>query len=122
MKIFIDTSNSPSIALSLMDKGNKTAHLEFEAKHAQAEKLLPAVDCMLKNNGLSLNDISEVCVKNSGDSFTSLRIGIVTANTLAYALDLPVTNEKGQNIKVENIFLVKPQYSEEPRTTQPKKR
>ncbi len=121
MILSIDTSKSPIIALALREQEHMIAHVEFEAKHSQAEKLLPAIERLLRDNGLSLNDISKVSVKSSGDSFTSLRIGVVTANSLAYALGVPVTNEKERNIKIENINLVNPNYSEEPRITQPKK-
>jgi tRNA threonylcarbamoyladenosine biosynthesis protein TsaB len=121
MKLLIDTSKSPNIILSVVDQEKEIARIEFEAKHSQAEKLLPAIDDLLKNSELSLSDIREVFVKDSGDSFTSLRIGIVTANSLAYGLGIPVANEEGKNIKVENISIVKPKYSQEPHITQPKK-
>jgi tRNA threonylcarbamoyladenosine biosynthesis protein TsaB len=121
MELLIDTSKNPNIVLSVANQGKEIARIEFEAKHSQAEKLLPGIDDLLKNSGLSLEDISEVSVKSSGDSFTSLRIGIVTANTLAYALGVHVSNEAGKYMTVENIQLVKPEYSQEPHITQPRK-
>lgn len=51
--------------------------------------LLPMIEDMLKNSGLSLSDIELVAVANGPGSFTGLRIGVSTAKGLAWAKSLP---------------------------------
>lgn len=51
--------------------------------------LLPMVEDMLKNSGLSLSDMELVAVANGPGSFTGLRIGVSTAKGLAWAKGLP---------------------------------
>lgn len=51
--------------------------------------LLPMVEDMLKNSGLSLDDMNLIAVANGPGSFTGLRIGVSTAKGLAWAKDLP---------------------------------
>ncbi|MFH0973018.1 MAG: hypothetical protein V1768_03475 [Patescibacteria group bacterium] len=88
----------------------------------QAEKLLPAIDKLLKKNKIKLSDIKKIQVENQGGSFTALRIGVVTANALGYALGIPVegtqklenrqqiTDSRNQKSK-NNFSVVEPIYT-----------
>lgn len=51
--------------------------------------LLPMVEDLLKNSGLSLDDMELIAVANGPGSFTGLRIGVSTAKGLAWAKALP---------------------------------
>ena len=64
-------------------------------------------------NGASLLGLQGIVVNNEGNSFTSLRIGVATANALAFALNIPVVAKNGQK---EGRF-VAPKYSQEPNIT-----
>ncbi|MCX6798293.1 MAG: hypothetical protein NTX66_03745 [Candidatus Falkowbacteria bacterium] len=99
----------------------KATHLtiakqEFMASRSQAEKLLPAIDKLLKKNKVKLSDLRKIIVADSGGSFTSLRIGVATANALAYALNIPIEAEnKRSKVKIsQGIRIVKPLYDHEP--------
>ncbi|HNU71732.1 MAG TPA: tRNA (adenosine(37)-N6)-threonylcarbamoyltransferase complex dimerization subunit type 1 TsaB [Thermodesulfobacteriota bacterium] len=54
-------------------------------------RLLPALDYVLKNSGLSLHEIDVLAVSLGPGSFTGLRIGICTAKGLALAAGKPIT-------------------------------
>ena len=53
-------------------------------------------------------------------SFTSLRLGLATANALAYALNIPVEDQDGQVLKVSGLQIVEPRYDREPKISLPK--
>lgn len=89
MILYIDTSNNKDIILTLMN-GKSIKKAKIKAEFQQCELLLASIDSFLAKNKVKLNDLTEIQVKNTGEGFTSLRIGIVTANALGYALGIPV--------------------------------
>ncbi len=122
MELVIDTSENQNISLELLQDGKSLIKKKFEATFSQAEKLLPEIDSLLIDANKTVNDLKEIKVANSGGSFTALRIGIVTANTLAYSLGIPVSSLDGKSVRIEDIEMVKPEYSSEPNITIGKKK
>ena len=51
--------------------------------------LMPMVESMLKNTGLSLRDVDVIAVASGPGSFTGLRIGVSAAKGLAWPADKP---------------------------------
>ena len=51
--------------------------------------LMPMLEDMLKNSGMSLNEIDLIAVAAGPGSFTGLRIGVSAAKGLAWSLDKP---------------------------------
>ncbi|MFH1661835.1 MAG: hypothetical protein ABIA02_01945 [Candidatus Falkowbacteria bacterium] len=122
MILYINTTQGNDIEITIK-KGDKIiATKKFSAKYRQAEKLLPEIDKLLSAQGGSalggknkLDEIKKIEVENKGDentSFTALRIGVVTANALGYALGVPVNADK-----VKDFSIVKPVYNKEPNIT-----
>ena len=125
MTLFIDTTKNNSIQIILKrDDGSALAKNKFKAPFKQAEKLLPAIDRLLKVKKLKLSDLSGIAVENRGGSFTALRIGAVTANALAYALRIPVVaaGSKKLKIKSQKFSVIEPLYDREPEITAKKSR
>lgn len=54
------------------------------------ERLMPAVELLLKHIGWKASDLNGLAVINGPGSFTGLRIGLSVIKGLAFALDLPV--------------------------------
>lgn len=118
MTLYIDTTQNNLIEISLKDKtGRVIAAKKFKSHRTQAEKLLPAVEKLLKANRLKLKDIKRIEAANNGGSFTSLRIGVVTANALGYALKVGVKGDKGTKAKGVKFSVVEPLYDREPEIT-----
>lgn len=122
MDLYIDTTANDEIILILIDDTGKEIKKIIKAHRAQAEKLLLGIDNLLKIKKLALSDIRKIIVNNQGGSFTALRIGIITANALGYALNLLVeANNQGCISGVKQQFcVVAPQYDREPEITQKK--
>ena len=124
MELIINTPDQEKVIISIANKDKVIEKKEFRAKYEQAEKLLPSIDKLLKNNNFKLSDIKNIKVNDKGESFSALRIGIATANALGYALNIPVTNLKGKSEKIKNnkFSLVKPEYNRKPNITQEKRK
>lgn len=58
----------------------------FAAARDHMARLLPTIDGLLTETGLSMKDIEVVVVGTGPGSFTGLRIGVATARGLAHAL------------------------------------
>ena len=126
MFLFINTASAEEIILALADgKGQILVKKNIKAKYKQSEKLLLNIDRILKD----IKDIKGIIVVKGPGSFTALRIGVATANTLAWALHLPIVGvkleektkmaaviEKSVKKKIKNkkFKLIIPEYGMEP--------
>ena len=62
------------------------ATLEVEARRASNTQLLPRVDALLRDAGISREQLACVCVGRGPGSFTGVRIAMATAKGIAQAL------------------------------------
>jgi tRNA A37 threonylcarbamoyltransferase TsaD len=107
-----------------MTSSQTIAEKKIKAVRNQAEKLVPAIETLLKKNKVKLSALTKIIVAPHGGSFTSLRIGVITANALAFALKIPVEAEPvvgadGQKIKIKtkkfgSYSIIEPSYDREP--------
>ncbi len=134
MYLFVNTSNHKNIFLALINKkGEILDKKKIKAEYQQSEKLLFNIENILQNNKLSIKNLKGViCVIGPG-GFTSLRIGVATANALAWSLNIPIVGVEDKNnlsdeklvdkgfklIYNKKIFKqqVLPKYGQEPNIT-----
>ena len=123
MKLSIDTTDNKKMTIGLADESGKNLVVkEIATDFNQAEKLLPSVIRIIDSKKTDLKKIKKIVVPNTGGSFTSLRIGVVTANALGYALNIPVEGEKVKprpetGEEMMDFDVVEPLYSREPNIT-----
>jgi len=113
----INTASHDEIIIALRDGVKIIAQKKFLAPRQQAERLVPAIEALLKAQKIKLSALNKIVVANQGGSFTALRIGVITANALAYALQIPVEAEpktKKKNKKFGQYSIVEPSYDREP--------
>jgi len=83
MKILaIDTSCTVATA-AVMDDNKLLGEYYIDDKLTHSQKLMPMIDALLTELGLSAKDIDVFAVSTGPGSFTGLRIGIATAKGLA---------------------------------------
>lgn len=111
MKLIIDTTDNEFVVLTLVKNKAIVGQTKTAARRAQGEKLLPALARLLKKHNLKLSDLTGLEVANGAGSFSSLRIGITTANALGYALGIPVKDLSGNKPLIKKgIHVIKPKY------------
>ena len=98
MKLFIDTSDNQKTIVGLDDE-----RLEKPTGVDKSQQTLGLIEKILKKNKKKISDITEIEVNLGPGSFTGLKVGAAIANTLGFALDIPVNGKKQ---------LVIPRYSE----------
>ncbi len=85
----IDTSTVVA-ATAVVKGGAVLSELTWAVPRSHSERILPAVDEVVRMAGLSIRDISLVAVTLGPGSFTGLRIGISLAKGLAEGLNVRV--------------------------------
>lgn len=120
----------PDAELYLYDGQKQLDSHSWKADRVLAQTILSCIDDLLKRNSTSLKEIKALAVFSGPGSFTGLRIGHSVANSLAYALDLPIVATAGQDWQSsairrlqagENDRMVLPHYGAAARTTAPRK-
>jgi len=85
----IDTSTS-AVTAALHDGRDVVARTSTIDARRHTEILAPAIEAMFAETDVVPADLSRVAVGVGPGPFTGLRVGIMTAMTFAYALDLPI--------------------------------
>lgn len=89
MLLAFDTA-TPLVTVALHDGDDVVLELTAERTMKHAEQLAPLVDRALTDVGLVRQDLTAIAVGVGPGPFTGLRVGLVTARTLAYVLEIPV--------------------------------
>jgi tRNA threonylcarbamoyladenosine biosynthesis protein TsaB len=89
MLLAFDTA-TPLVAVALHDGDDVVAELVSEQPMKHGEQLAPLIDRALREQGLVRQDLTAIGVGVGPGPFTGLRVGLVTARTLGYVLEVPV--------------------------------
>ena len=81
---------TPQVTVALHDGDRVVAELVSDRAMKHGEQLAPLIDDAMRQAGADRRDLTAVAVGAGPGPFTGLRVGLVTARTLAFALDLPV--------------------------------
>jgi len=85
-----DTS-TPYVTVAVHDGTDVRVELFSEQRMKHGEQLAPMIEQALRRAGASPTDLTRLAVGVGPGPFTGLRVGLVTARTLGYVLDIPVT-------------------------------
>jgi tRNA threonylcarbamoyl adenosine modification protein YeaZ len=89
LELAIDTaSETASIALSR--EGILVSELTWQAGRDHGRQLVPAIDGLLERVGKAKRDVSAVFACIGPGGYAGLRVGVTTAKTLAFALNVPI--------------------------------
>ena len=89
MLLAFDTA-TPVVTVALHDGTDVVVERSSERPMKHGEHLAPLIDEVVREAGLVRQDLTAVAVGAGPGPFTGLRVGLVTARTLAFALDIPV--------------------------------
>ena len=85
----LDTSAAVAVAL-LDDLGTQLSARRVVESRRHAELLAPMIEEVLAEGGITPADLRAIVVGTGPAPFTGLRVGLVTARTMAHALGIPV--------------------------------
>lgn len=89
MLLSFDTA-TPLVSVALHDGEDVVAERSSELAMKHGEQLAPLIESLLNDTGLVRQDLTAIAVGVGPGPFTGLRVGLVTARTLGYVLEIPV--------------------------------
>lgn len=139
--ILIIQTVRPDIELIILDENlHPVANKTWTSAKDEVSRLLPATEELLKDAGKQWNDIKKIVVFNGIGGFSSTRIGVTIANTLAmsagaelYELSWPEDGREADTATMVREFLnqspspkpvkiATPLYKSEPMISQSKQK
>lgn len=87
--LHIDTANQP-LSVSVTDGIEVLAEFNSAKKINHSTTLMPNIEMVMNYAGLEMKDLEGIVVSKGPGSYTGLRIGVATAKTLSYTLNIPV--------------------------------
>jgi tRNA threonylcarbamoyladenosine biosynthesis protein TsaB len=85
----LDTA-TPFVTVALHDGEDVVAERRSTDRMKHGEQLAPLVEAVLADAGAVRQDLTAIAVGIGPGPFTGLRVGLVTARTLAFVLEIPV--------------------------------
>jgi len=125
MILTIDTS-SDEVVVGLLDNNLQTERqVRKNLPARQSDDLLGLITEHLQNEKISFSQLKMIAVNPGPGSFTGIRVGLTTANFLAFSLNIPITDSDGEKMKaktkkIQFIKPVLPVYDRLPHITFPK--
>ena len=90
MLVLAADTSLPILSVALISDETLIGAMALEGRGSRNEKLLPAIDWLLAENGIERGAIDLFAVTRGPGSFTGVRIGLATMQGLAMALRRPV--------------------------------
>lgn len=89
MLLAFDTA-TPQVTVALHDGDDVVAEVVSDRTMKHGEQLAPLISDVLAEAGIVRQDLTAIAVGAGPGPFTGLRVGLVTARTLGFALEIPV--------------------------------
>jgi tRNA threonylcarbamoyl adenosine modification protein YeaZ len=81
---------TPLVTVALQDGDDVVAECRSEQRMKHGEQLAPLIEDVLTAVGVVRQDLTAIAVGIGPGPFTGLRVGLVTARTLGFVLEIPV--------------------------------
>ena len=103
MKILALETSAKAVSVAVVEDGAVLAAAYQNIGLTHSVTLMPLMDGMLHNAGLTAADMDLIAVAAGPGSFTGLRIGVSAAKGLAWALGLPCCGVSTLEAMAENV-------------------
>lgn len=90
MKILAIDTSSNICSVSILEDKNVIIEKHNDDEKTHSQKLMPLIDELFKESGLTLNDIDLLACSQGPGSFTGIRIGISTVKAFADVKNIPI--------------------------------
>src|SRR3989338_1784307 len=104
MRILAIDTSTEILGVAVTEDGCVLAEHNTNICRRHFEKIIPAIQDMLKKTRLTLKKIDVLAVAVGPGSFTGMRIGVTTAKGLAFATRKPLVGVSTLDVIAENAY------------------
>jgi len=104
MRVLGIETSTYSGSVAIVEEGKVLGEIFFNNGPSHSEKLLPMIDCLLREVEIDKKLIDGIAVAVGPGSFTALRIGISAAKGIAFSLGIPVVGVSSLEILALNLL------------------
>lgn len=90
MKMLAIDTSTHVLGIALADEQKILGEYTTNIKKNHSVRLMPAVESLMKESGLAPDDLDAIAVTTGPGSYTGVRIGVTTAKSMAWALNIPL--------------------------------
>jgi len=105
MILFINTSRTDLIEVKLIKDGKVIGRQENYEEYKQSELLLSMIDKLFQNLRSKIKNLEMVAVVVGPGAFSALRLGVTTANALAWSLEVSVIEVSAEDAVSEEKLI-----------------
>ncbi|KRM71516.1 tRNA (adenosine(37)-N6)-threonylcarbamoyltransferase complex dimerization subunit type 1 TsaB [Lacticaseibacillus brantae] len=98
----LETSNQ-AMSVAVMADLEVLAEMTLNRKRTHSEQLMPTIDTLLQQSGLTVEDLNRIVVADGPGSYTGVRIAVTTGKTLAYTLGIDLVGVSSLAVLAANI-------------------
>lgn len=99
----IDTSNQV-LGVAICKDGEIKAEYTANIKRSHSVGLMPAIDHIMKETETTPDQLQRIAVAKGPGSYTGVRIGLSTAKTMAWSLNIPIVAISSLELMVYNVL------------------
>lgn len=89
MKILAVDTSATAASVAVAEENKLIGEFSINTSLTHSQTLMPMIEGLLKNAGISIDDIEAVAVNAGPGSFTGVRIGVAAVKGLAFPKNLP---------------------------------
>jgi tRNA threonylcarbamoyladenosine biosynthesis protein TsaB len=97
----IDTSNWP-LGVAVIEEGKLIGEINTHLPKNHSLRLMPAIEELFEQLDIQPNQLDGIAVAQGPGSYTGIRIGVTTAKTLAWSLNLPLLGISSLQVIAQN--------------------
>ena len=105
MILFINTFQIDLIQVKLIKNDKVVCVQENHDDYKQSELLLTMIDKIIRNLKFEIRNLTAIAVVSGPGAFSALRLGITTANTLAWSLGILVMELSADEVADDEILI-----------------
>ncbi|SDX00847.1 tRNA threonylcarbamoyladenosine biosynthesis protein TsaB [Marinococcus luteus] len=90
MKMLAIDTSTHVLGIALADEQKILGEYTTNIKKNHSVRLMPAVESLMKESGVVPEELDAIAVTTGPGSYTGVRIGVTTAKSMAWALNIPL--------------------------------
>lgn len=90
MKMLAIDTSTHVLGIALADEKKILGEYTTNIKKNHSVRLMPAVESLMKESGVAPDELEAIAVTTGPGSYTGVRIGVTTAKSMAWALNIPL--------------------------------